>query len=468
MSQLIRITLKHSLMLSILAFFIQTNSFSQVRTGYEYKTNCLEVNLQAFGVDSSCESIAWFIGNSNTPAGRNEYLSYTFSSAGTYKVCMQVFNFCTKKDTSYCKEIKVEGCGTCDSVSTSIKIVKDTTKCGSYRFVAYPMPNNTNNFSYQWTFGEGSSSIKRESNFQYLQNGTYKACAKINFQVGSKNCERTHCETIEVKCHETKKCNWEGIGIGHSASRDICGKVIFEANALKDSCVSVEYYFDGKWYSGRIFDKRFTSNGSYKYGFRYVNQCTGCDTTLYAWAEVNCFTQNKCDMSSMNFEYVGYAANSGNCRKYVFEAKRYEDSCMVQKIKIVHENTVIFQETGRVHYYTFEKDGYYNVCFWAKNECLNCDTWVCKTVYVNCANAAVTQVNAPVLSIRPNPATSSIMVDFPEISSIQILDALGREIYIDKKGIKHEISIVDWNTGVYHVRVIDQSGKVYVSRFIKE
>jgi hypothetical protein len=53
-------------------------------------------------------------------------------------------------------------------------------------------------------------------------------------------------------------------------------------------------------------------------------------------------------------------------------------------MKIVSGNTVIYFETGTNHTYTFKENGYYNVCFWAKNECLNCDTWICQTVYVNC------------------------------------------------------------------------------------
>jgi hypothetical protein len=53
-------------------------------------------------------------------------------------------------------------------------------------------------------------------------------------------------------------------------------------------------------------------------------------------------------------------------------------------MKIVSGNTMIYFETGTNHTYTFKENGYYNVCFWAKNECLNCDTWICKTVYVNC------------------------------------------------------------------------------------
>ena len=116
--------------LFIFALFITTQTQAQIRSGYEHKNNCLKTELKAFGIDSTCETVAWFIDSSTTPVSKLTHFTHSFPKAGTYTVCLSVYNFCTRFDTMYCKSIKVEDCNSCDSIETKLKITKDSSVCG--------------------------------------------------------------------------------------------------------------------------------------------------------------------------------------------------------------------------------------------------------------------------------------------------------------------------------------------------
>lgn len=548
--------LKSTLFLFLLFTTIQAQS--QIRSGYEHKTNCLKAEFKAYGIDSTCETVAWFLDSARYPFSKLPKFNYSFSKAGTYTVCMSVYNFCTRHDTMYCKSIKVEDCNSCDSIETKLKIKKDTSVCGKYQFDAYPKSSNSLKVSYSWTFGDGNKSVYSNPLYTYSKNGTYRPCVTITSVKNGKTCSKTLCETLEVKCDttkskcqwkeknmyienqcntwvfyaakyedscmtykwiingrsyndrmvtisfekkdsfkvclelnshcsgcdtlmcttiynnclpNTKKCTWENVGIGHSVNKDICGKVIFEANYIRDTCVKTEYYFDGKWHAGRIFDHRFTSNGRYKYGFRYKNTCTGCDTTLYKWVEIGCFPDStkKCNWSRLEIGYHNLGDDTEeNCRKYLFQAQGYEDTCMIYKMKVVHGNDIIYLESGKKHSYIFENDGYYNVCFWAKNECLNCDTWVCKTIFIKCGTMSNENFQKNQISPSPNPVKNILALHNEEPLVIEIRNLLGQLAWSQSVTKNAEIDLSNLPQQTYILQSQNTKGYRYTYRFIKE
>lgn len=452
----------------LFAIFATLSLKAQVKTGFEHKSNCLQSSFSSFGIDSACESVAWFVGNSTTPVSKQDHFNYTFSKAGSYTICMSVYNICKRYDTLYCKTITVSDCNYCDSIETKLKITKDTSTCGKYRFDAYPKSSNTLKVSYSWTFGEGSTSDNDDPSQTYTRNGTYNPCVKITAEKNGKTCVKTLCETVKIECH--KKCEWGNVGIGLSIKHDHCGKVIFEATAQKDTCISTEYYFDGKWHSGRIFDYQFKANGRYKYGFRYKNNCTGCDTTIYKWVEIGCFNDSTktCNWSRLKMAYHGTSGTGeDDCRKYVFQAQGYEDTCNIYKMKVVHENTAIYQEMGKTHNYKFEKDGYYNVCFWAKNECMNCDTWICQTVYINCNSAQIQSLEKIQLTPAPNPVNDILKLNNRLPLRVEIQNILGKILWSNTVGINAEIDMSSLPNQTYILHTLDDKGNGSTFKLIK-
>ena len=543
------------LSLSLSLLFVGTSS-AQSKVGFSTQTQCLTVYASPYYYDS-CESISWSV--SNTVIGKTSSLKHTFSTAGTYTLCMKVVNNCKKWDTTICQQIKVAACP-CDTTKVVMSVTKDTATCGKYKFNVTPKnsSNSSLKYSYSWDFGNGSTSSNADPTQTYTKDGSYKTCVTVKWTLSNNtSCTKTVCETITVKCStQTKKCDWsktkisitnkcnafrfeagpadscisyywvldntkyKGNVIDHKFStkdsqnycliaynsclqcdtticgvvyndclpkscnwsnyqlntsyanvKDSCGKIVMEATAIKDTCIRIDFYWGNTLIENkRGWSTRVTKNGSYPFGFRYVNKCTGCDTTIWKYAVVECLSKPKCTWPTNmgfkvamttcpklkiginafddscfqitavvnnttikplanNYRYYEYTMTQNgkysiclnfknlctgcdtticttwstdcikttkcdwsrfdfrygnNCRTYSFESTPYTDSCIVQKMKIVSGNTVIYFETGTNHTFTFKENGYYNVCFWAKNECLNCDTWICQTVYVNC------------------------------------------------------------------------------------
>ena len=474
-------------------------------------SKCLEVHAVARYIDSSCESVAWYVGNTTTPTAKGLSLKTTFKTAGTYKICMQVYNFCTRLDTTICSSVTVKGCDPCDSVEKKLYITKDSSKCGLYYFRAKPLYMSGYSPTYKWQFGDGSSSTNDDPNHQYKKDSTYRMCVLVGYTVSNKKCSVTLCETIKVNCNNTtnkcnwkekniytsnncnkwvfegpnykdscmqykwiingkyfydrvarvtfekkdsfvvcltlkntctgcdttfcdivsntclpnKKCNWNeyDLSIGHALNKEKCGSAIFEATYQKDTCIKTEFYFGGKLTAGRYKTYQFTENGRYKYGFRYVNSCTGCDTIIYKWIEIGCFESKKCDWSKLKLSYTPLRES---CMKYIFEMTNYEDSCIQQKLKIVSGNTIIYQEYGRIHDFLFKENGYYNVCMWAYDECLKCDTWICETVYVNCEPAEIKSFNKTGIQFSPNPSYGSLHLKISTPTRISITSLEGK------------------------------------------
>ena len=493
-------------------------------------SKCLEVHAVAKYIDSSCESVAWYVGNTSTPTAKGLSLKTTFKTAGTYKICMQVYNFCKRSDTTICSSVTVKGCDPCDSVDKKLYITKDSSKCGLYYFRAKPLFNSGFSPTYRWQFGDGSSSTNDDPNHQYKKDSTYRMCVLVGYTVSNKKCSTTLCETIKVNCNtKTSKCNWKekniytsnncnkwvfeapnyedscmqykwtingkyyydrvarvtfekkdsfvvcltlknactgcdttfcdivsnsclpnkkcnwneyDLRIGHALSKEKCGSAIFEATYQKDTCIKTEFYFDGKLTSGRYKTHQFKENGRYKYGFRYVNSCTGCDTIIYKWIEIGCFESKKCDWSKLK---LSYSPLRENCMKYIFEMTNYEDSCIQQKLKIVSGNTVIYQEYGRIHDFLFKENGYYNVCMWAYDECLECDTWICETVYVNCEPAEIKSFDKTGIQFSPNPSHGSLHLNISTPTRISITSLEGKVL------IENHLIESDKNIDLHHL-----------------
>lgn len=558
----------NKLVLVIITFGLTLTSVSlkaQQQYGFSTKTSCLKLYAYPNKVDSACETVQWTVGN--TVVSKSDVLSYTFSSSGTYTVCMKITNSCKRWDTTICDKITVKACP-CDTTKVTMKVLEDSISCGKYYFYTTPYTNNTTKYSHEWSFGDGDSAYTNDPVKSYSKDNNYQVCVKTSWYEQNTLCTKSVCETVKVSCNSTKSCdwskvklsytnncktykfeiagtadscfqtqtlivsknntrdidsfekrnfsktfkdtglyyvyvkvynycgncdttlytalnitctndstskncNWSNVGIGHGISKDSCGLVAFEANAIKDTCVHIDFLWgntvtkdkrfltkkvekNGTYYYGfryrnecnncdtviwksfvidcfdppkcewptnmgykvtlpecpwlsikmnefddscykisvtvngitatqsrvnyRIYEYKMPENGTYKICVKFVNQCTGCDTTICTSYTTDCISNKTCDWSKLELSW----SNRKACNTYVFEGTYYADSCITQKLKIVSGNTIIYQETGRVHDYTFKKSGYYNVCLWGYNSCLQCDTWICKTLFVDC------------------------------------------------------------------------------------
>lgn len=167
-------------------------------------------------------------------------------------------------------------------------------------------------------------------------------------------------------------------GAGWSVSNNDC-KYTFTANKLTDSSC---FYF--AWYQGKkllgtgcTYTQTFSTNDSDEYRLVIINICdTTCsDTSITKKVVYHCAP--KCIWKDKK---PGYSYSNKDC-VFTFEADNLKDSCLVYKW---------FKGTdsignGRVLSYTFNSNGYSNICLKIIDTCRGCDTSICKIMQYSCA-----------------------------------------------------------------------------------
>ena len=269
--------LKFILLFLITALFAQKSTAQSTKVGFSVKTNCLEIGAFPYYLDSNCESVEWWIDTSMY--SRNDYFSYKFSSAGTYNVCMKLKNSCKKWDTIVCQKVTVTTCP-CDTTKISMKIVKDSVTCGEYKMYASPATSSSQKYSYNWYFGDQTTSTSYDPIKQYKSNGTYSVCLEVKWTLPNTNttCTKKVCDKITVNCSTTTtKCDLSRAKISYSNK---CNSFTFEATNFSDSCVKTYWLIDSVKYFGRLANVKFNYKGTYSVCMYVVNSCYNCDTVI--------------------------------------------------------------------------------------------------------------------------------------------------------------------------------------------
>jgi PKD repeat protein len=171
--------------------------------GFEYSTTCLKVTLWAVdkrAFDSCAQSK--FTVNGTYVTGPQA--SYTFPNAGTYTVCLKIYNSCKKWDTTICKSITVKSCDNPCNLTPAFTWKAD---CRKVKFVA---SGGISGATYYWTFGDGSTGSNADPSHTYVKDGTYKVCLIMAWKDPNTGqyCKKEVCKEVKVKCYEP--CNIKG------------------------------------------------------------------------------------------------------------------------------------------------------------------------------------------------------------------------------------------------------------------
>ncbi len=490
-----------------------------LKTVYD-TTTCGKVKFSTPGAintsTSKKYSYAWDFSDGTTSTSGDP--AHTFTANGTYKTCVTIKwvlsgtnTYCSRTlcESIYIKCYTTKDTTTKDTTNTGggkdTTNTKDTTgggkdttnysKCNWSKFYFYmsPLNNSCNRYLIKMVNADScvSTMIKVSQNdsalilqkgssleYTFPKDGTYTVC--IKGMDNCNNCDTVICKSITIKCSSTSKCNWKSRGLKFNAVKNtsMCGKVVFEATNLNDTCVKYKIAMNGVVLAEkRAYTHYFTKNGNYKVGLMAYDKCKGCDTTIWTEVGIDCFpkdstnggndttngkdtTQVKtCDWSKFDFTYT---QSKSNCKRYVIKANT-PDSCVTYKMKVVSGNTAIYLETGSVHEYTFPANGYYNVCMWGYNNCYKCDTWVCKTVYIKCESASSSNLAEQKFVVSPNPAKDLFVIKTADAnlnSSIQVVatDMMGREVLNINTATNQSISTVHLSEGMYWIRVKSNTG----------
>ena len=160
------------------------NNCTYPTANFSYSTNSLAVVLN--NTSSNATSYSWNFGNGQTSTQQNP--SVTYSTAGTYNICLTATNSCGS--TNYCQNVTVSN--TC---------VKPTAQ---FTYVSNGLTTNFTNSSlngvtYNWNFGNGQTSTMQHPSITYSTAGTYNVCL-----TATNSCDTNKvCKMIAVSTCDT-------------------------------------------------------------------------------------------------------------------------------------------------------------------------------------------------------------------------------------------------------------------------
>lgn len=136
----------------------------------------------------------WTFGDNTISSAANP--TKTFSSSGTYTVCLTV----TKADST-CTHTR------CSTIVVSVPCLSTwtlTTVSGNNLSKNFASNNTSLDYNYSWTFGDGFSSDSRTPNHVYSHAGKYRVCLSVAKK--DSTCVTETCDSITVLANTAPPC----------------------------------------------------------------------------------------------------------------------------------------------------------------------------------------------------------------------------------------------------------------------
>lgn len=208
---------------------------------------------------SLAANYTWDYGDGSA-TGNNAVSTHTYTSSGTYNVCLTVADTAGLCTTTICNNIVVYiAPPTCNSTFTS------TGAAGNMVFTAAPFNLN---YTYSWDYGDGSpNGTGFISNHTYTLPGTYNVC--LTTYDSSTSCTSTYCNNITVSIDTTCIPSFSYI--------DTNGNVVFNPTPFNILNSYSWDYGDGGSGILPVGIHTYTVSGTYNVCLTMTNQlgCTG-------------------------------------------------------------------------------------------------------------------------------------------------------------------------------------------------
>ncbi|MCC7299410.1 MAG: PKD domain-containing protein, partial [Bacteroidia bacterium] len=329
---------------------------------FSAKNDCLKAKFLAGG-NVSGATYSWSFGDGSSGTGKDP--AHTYYKAGTYKVCLTMSwkdpntNVACKK--TVCREIKIS-CGQPCNIRGDFKF---TAHAGLVKFEA----SSNNGYYYDWSFGDGTYGYGRDIKHQYKKPGTYNVCVKITDK--SKKCSVTICKKVVIE----EPCNVKAT----FAFLNTTGNTVKFAGIAFGGNYFVWSFGDGTSGVGTNPSHTYTKPGKYVVCLTVYSKNKKCKTTVCKTIEVGKPDNKPCNFAGASFGY------SIACPKLVLEAKNL-GGCINYGWAITPAGTNnVTTYYGRVQYIPINANGVYKVCLKLYDSCNRCDTQICKTIEVKCA-----------------------------------------------------------------------------------
>ena len=430
-------------------------------TGYQY-------HFYANASSGNQNTYSWNFGDSSA-LGSTLDPWHTFSSPGTYHVCLTVYDILVH-DT-LCSDT------TCQTI-----IVADTNNCVAsfnyyhtgYQYHFYSNASSGNQNTYSWNFGDSSAlGSGHDTLHTFSGPGTYQICLTVyDILVHDTLCSDTTCQTIIVP--DTSNC------VASFNYYNFTGyQYHFYANILSGNQNTYSWNFgDSSALSNGIYILHtFPGEGTYNICLTVYDISLGdtlcsktlCQTLIIADTTI-------CTASFLYYQYQGSSttyhfyenAQTGGQNTYNWD---FGDGTFID---------TTYTGVFNLESHTFPGDGTYNVCLTVYDISLGdtlCSDIMCDSIIINNSGIKESDKNNFNLIIYPNPVIDNLNIELNSESInefiFDISNVLGQHVkgntIILNKG-KHNIvwSIGDLPKGIYILTITSADKKfVGMAKFIK-
>lgn len=98
---------------------------------------------------------------------------------------------------------------------------------------------------------------------------------------------------------------------------------------------------------------------------------------------------------------------------------------------------------------------------------MKCDTWVCKTVYVNCENADISELKTLQIQPSPNPIQEELSLHNVSPLKVEIRNTLGQIVWQKNVEPEAKINLSHLTPQTYILTVSDSQGNYTTTKLIK-
>lgn len=178
---------------------------------FEFKVEKCNVyfhDLSVAGAGTTITNWYWDFGDATTST--SQHPSHTYITAGTYTVCLVIVGInasgeqCKEK---YCTKVTVDGCGT---LPCGVKPLFDfkVDKCTVYFTDMSGTNPGTTITSWNWSFGDATTSTLQSPTHTYAANATYTVClTTYAVNTNGEECKNTYCFPVKVDgCGQVDPC----------------------------------------------------------------------------------------------------------------------------------------------------------------------------------------------------------------------------------------------------------------------
>ncbi|MBL7773277.1 MAG: PKD domain-containing protein [Chitinophagaceae bacterium] len=164
-------------------------------------------------------SYAWTFGDGGTSSAQNP--THTYGASGYYNVCLTISGIDSNQQTftcTHCDSVYVQG------TSTGCNITANFTKTTSGNTAMFTNTTNCTgctSISYNWNFGDASTSTLTNPNHIYASSGTYTVCLTATGIASGTTCVDTSCYTVIVGSSNVNDVVKEQLQVYPNPSQDV-------------------------------------------------------------------------------------------------------------------------------------------------------------------------------------------------------------------------------------------------------